>query len=376
MAQKKELSQARSFLKSRNYDKAEKTITDLLQKDTASRHDKRACQYWFEAVRGQYDQANERMYLKQKQDTAAFFTLCSRLFAVAQKLDSIDMRPDKKGRVAPEYREKHAELLHAYRTNLYGGGTYHIRKGNYKQAFTFFEAYIDCARQPLFSAYHYDSTDARMPEAGYWATYSAYKQNDAVLTLRHRRLALRDTAKQQFALQYVAEARRWMKDEELYIKTLEEGFAHYPASPYFFPRLYDAYTRHGWADKALALTDKALAANDKSELYLFAKSTTLLQLERYGESAKVSEQLIGINDKLPEACYNAGIAYLNIALKLDPLKDKKQTASLYQKARAHMEHYRQLAPNEKEKWGQPLYRIYYNLNMGKQFDEIDKLLKK
>ena len=48
----------------------------------------------------------------------------------------------------------------------------------------------------------------------------------------------------------------------------------------------------------------------------------------------------------------------------------------YQKALPYVEKYRQLVPDEKEKWGPVLYRIYLNLNMGKQFDEIDRLLKK
>ena len=33
-------------------------------------------------------------------------------------------------------------------------------------------------------------------------------------------------------------------------------------------------------------------------------------------------------------------------------------------------------PDEKDKWAPSLYRIYLNLNMGRQFDEIDRLLKK
>jgi hypothetical protein len=41
-----------------------------------------------------------------------------------------------------------------------------------------------------------------------------------------------------------------------------------------------------------------------------------------------------------------------------------------------MERYRQLAPNERDKWATALYRIYLNLNMGRQFDEIDRLLRK
>ena len=40
-----------------------------------------------------------------------------------------------------------------------------------------------------------------------------------------------------------------------------------------------------------------------------------------------------------------------------------------------MERYRELAPEELRKWGPALYRIYLNLNMGRQFDEIDRMLK-
>jgi len=61
---------------------------------------------------------------------------------------------------------------------------------------------------------------------------------------------------------------------------------------------------------------------------------------------------------------------------MDPKRHKKQIRKMYQKALPYMEKCRQLAPGEKDKWGLPLYRIYFNLNMGKQFDEIDKILKK
>lgn len=375
-AQKKELSQARSYIKSgKDFDKAEKLMTDLL-KDSANRTNERIYLLWYEAVRGQYDQANMRLYLKQKQDTAAFFSLNRRMFTILETLDSLDMRPNAKGRVELEHRQKHAELLDGHRRNLFNGGSYHVRKSDYKQAFNYFESYIDCARQPLFSTYRYDSTDTRMPEAAYWATYCGYKQHDAVLTLRYRKQALLDTAKAQYTLQYIAEARRWLNDEEYYVKTLEDGFHRFPLSSYFFPRLLDSYTQQGRLDKALALSDSALQVCDSCEIFLFAKSTTLLRMERYGESVKVTNRLIELNDSMPEPHFNAGTAYLNLTMRLDPRKDKKQLKQLYQKARTHMERYRQLMPDEKQKWGPALYRIYLNLNLGKQFDEIDRLLKK
>ena len=40
-----------------------------------------------------------------------------------------------------------------------------------------------------------------------------------------------------------------------------------------------------------------------------------------------------------------------------------------------MEKYRELEPTVKSKWLAPLYTIYLNLNMGKEFDEIDKIRK-
>jgi hypothetical protein len=376
-AQKKELSQARTYIKSgKDFDKAERLMTDLLKKDSASRDNKKVYLMWLEAVQKQYAQANERLYLKQKQDTAAFFDLTRRMFIIAETLDSLDMRPDKKGRVNLEYRQKHAELLSGYRVNLYNGGSFFVRKANYNQAFTYYEDYINSSKQPLFSAYHYEESDSRLPEASYWAVYSGYIMKDPVLTLRYRKLALRDSSKAAFTLMYIAEARRWMKDSELYLATLEEGFRRYPTFHYFFPRLMDEYSRIGQMEKALATADSALSVNDSNKLFLFAKSTVLLRMERWADCITYSERLIQLCDTLPEPYFNAGTAYLNLAEKLEEKKDKKLRRQAFQRSQAYMERYRQLAPEEKGKWAPALYRIYLNLNLGKQFDEIDRLLRK
>ena len=288
------------------------------------------------------------------------------MLSVAESLDSL----------APEHRKSHAAQQMTYRPNVFNGGSFLLRKGKWKESYGFYEAYIDCARQPLFQTYRLDSTDTRMPEAAYWATYCGYKMTDPVLTLRYHKLALQDSAKADFTLQFIAEARQWLHDDELYLKTLEEGFRRYPLFHYFFPRLMDVYTNMGQYDKALALADSALSVNDSSELFLFAKSTTLLRMERYAESIKYSEQLIRQNPQLAEPYFNAGSAYVNIASRLEDRRYRKQMRQAYQNALPFMENYRNLMPKEQDKWAPVLYRIYLNLNMGKQFDEIDKMLKK
>ena len=218
-AQKKELNQARSYIKTgkdKELEKAVELINNLL-KDEKNRQNKKIYLTWFDAVRAQYSLANERLYLKQKQDTAAFFEMNRRMFTIAETLDSLDARPDAKGRVDIEYREKHAETLHAYRANLFNGGTFHLRKGELEKAFSYFEFYIDCGNQPLFIEQNYNDTDKRMAEAAYWATYCGYRMNNPVLTLRHRKLALCDSSKTSFTYQYIAEARRWLNDVNLLV---------------------------------------------------------------------------------------------------------------------------------------------------------------
>lgn len=364
MAQKKELSQARSSIKSGKYADAEKTLTALL-KDSANRTNKRIWLAYYDAVLGQYEQGNEKLYLKQQYDTASFFAKALQMLTIAETLDSL----------TTDNRKSHSSQLNAIRPNIFNGGSFLLRKNKWADAYRYYEAYLDCARQPLFQAYHYDSLDTRMPEAAYWATYCGYKQQDPVLTLRYSKRALQDTAKADFTLQFIAEARRLLKDNELYMKTLEEGFRRYPQFHYFFPRLMDAYISMGQHEKALALADSALTVNPSSELFLFAKSTTLLRMERYAESIKYSERLIELNPNLAEPYFNAGTAYVNIAERQGGSRDKKQMRQAYQKACPFMEHYRKLMPKEKAKWAPVLYRIYLNLNMGKQFDEIDRLLK-
>lgn len=373
MAQRKELSQARSYVKSGNYDAAENLMTKLL-KDSANRTNEKIYLTWYDAVRGKYDQGNEKLYLKQKYDTTALFTNVRKMFQILESLDSLDMRPDKKGRVNPAYRARHAAYLDIVRPNLFNGGSFYVRKGKWKEAYDYFETYMDCTRQPLFSAFGYDSIDSRLPEAAYWATYCGYKMNDPVLTLRYRKLALADSARADFTLQFIAEARRWLNDDELYLATLQEGFRRYPLFAYFFPRLIDAYTGMGQYDRALAVADSALAVNDSSELFLFAKSSALLRLERYSECIEWSARLIAINDSLPEPYFNAGTAYLNMASGMNARKDKRLVKAAYQNARFYFERYRQMMPDQKQKWAPALYRIYLNLNLGKQFDEIDRLL--
>ena len=71
------------------------------------------------------------------------------------------------------------------------------------------------------------------------------------------------------------------------------------------------------------------------------------------------------------------MAYFDQAIELAKTQQsgskRARINKLYETALPYLEQYRKLAPKARDKWLAPLYTIYLNLNMGKEFDEIDRL---
>ena len=377
-AQKKEIQQAEAIVKSgKNLDRAEQQMRKLLT-DSVNRRNLKIWSTMTNAVRGQYLQGNENLYLHLKQDTAALFKLAHKMFRDYQAMDSIDALPDKKGRIRIKYRSSHAAFLQAYRPNLYNGGVFFLRRHSYQEAFTLLDAFLDCQRQPLFENQHFEQ-DPLNPTAAFWTVLCGYQLDNPSMALKYKDLALQDTVRLENCLQYLAEIYKKQCDKQLYEQTLVDGFERYPNSSYFFPRLIDHLNSTNQRDRAMTIVDEALAANDSSELFIFAKSNMLLNQGDYDACIALCDTLIARNDTLADAYYNAGVAYVNKAFLIEKgrvgAKQRKQMRQLYQKALPYMERYRALAPQEKDKWAAALYNIYLKLNMGREFEEIDRILR-
>lgn len=366
-AQRKEISQARAYIKSgANLDKAVELMKGLLANDSTNRHNPKIYSTWFDAVEKQYAAGNEKLYLKQQYDTAALFGYAKEMFDILASLDSIDTAP----------RKKNSEILNNYRPNLYYGGSFFVRKGQYDRGYDLFDCYIGTASHPMFARFNYSQKDGRLAEAAYWATYCGYMMKSPEKVMKYTYLAEGDSAKLKYTLRYRAESYLRLNDNENYLATLKRGFKAYPEFRYFFPQLMDYYGERKDYENALATANEALQTDSTNVLFLFAKSTVLLNMGRYDECIRVSERIININDTLPMPYYNLGTSLLNKALELekDIRKNKKQLTAVYRQALPYMEKFRALAPDEKKKWAPALYRIYLNLNMGKQFEEIDKII--
>ena len=379
-AQKKEIQTAKDQVKAgKNLDQAVASMKKLLN-DSVNRTNKKIWTVYFDAVRKQYEQGNEKLYLKQKYDTAQLFNYTRQLFEVALQFDSVEAVPDKKGRKNLEFRKGHKDYLAHIRSNLYNGGIWFLNKQKYQDAYKFFDCYIDCAEQPMFKSYNYMEKDKHLPTAAYYAVYSGYKMKNPKATLHHSYMALKDTVHYNYMLQYLAETYALEKDTARYVASLKEGFKRVPTFPFFFPRLVDHYVDNAQLDSAMVVVDEALTVVPDSDLYLAAKSNLLLDQGKLKECIEVSQKVIDVNPEMPEPYYNVGICYFNQAVEQDKNSQnsrqvKAQVEADYKKAQPYLVKYRELEPKEQGKWAFPLYTIYLNLNMGKEFDEIDKVMR-
>lgn len=379
-AQKKEIQTAKDQVKAgKNLDQAAASMKKLLA-DSANRTNRKIWTIYFDAVRKQYEQGNEKLYLKQKYDTAQLFNYTRQLFEVAFQYDSVETAPDKKGRRDFEFRKGHSDYLAHIRSNLYNGGIWFLNKKKYPDAYKFFDCYIECASQPMFKQRNYGEKDKHLPTAAYYAVYSGYKMKDPKATLHHSYEALKDTVHYNYMLQYLAETYMLEKDTARYVASLKEGFKRVPTFPYFFPRLVEYYVVRNQLDSAMTVVNEALTIVPDSDVYLTAKSNLLLEQGKLKECIEVSKKVIEVNQKLSDPYYNAGICYFNFAVEQDKnshnsRKVKEQVEENYKKALPYLVKYREMEPKEQGKWAFPLYTIYLNLNMGKEFDEIDKVMK-
>lgn len=379
-AQKKEIQTAKDQVKAgKNLDQAAASMKKLLA-DSANRTNRKIWTIYFDAVRKQYEQGNEKLYLKQKYDTAQLFNYTRQLFEVAFQYDSVETAPDRKGRRDFEFRKGHSEYLAHIRSNLYNGGIWFLNKKKYPDAYKFFDCYIECASQPMFKQRNYGEKDKHLPTAAYYAVYSGYKMKDPKATLHHSYEALKDTVHYNYMLQYLAETYMLEKDTARYVASLKEGFKRVPTFPYFFPRLVEYYVVRNQLDSAMTVVNEALTVVPDSDVYLAAKSNLLLEQGKLQECIEVSKKVIEVNQKLGDPYYNAGICYFNLAVEQDKnshnsRKVKEQVEENYKKALPYLVKYREMEPKEQGKWAFPLYTIYLNLNMGKEFDEIDKVMK-
>lgn len=379
-AQKKEIAEAKTYLKkNQNLDKAEALLRKVV---SMPEQDTKLDNYILLAdiVRKQYENDNEKLYLKKLSDTASIFPVLRRMFYAFEKLDSVEAIPDKKGVVRFRLRQKNAEYLNAYRPNLFNGGVFSMNKKKFQEAYDCMDAYVDCINQPLFSALNYAENDSRASQAAYWALMAARQLKFSEGVKKHQNLALeyKELAHRTIATLYDEYLEQG--DTVTAVEFLRKGFSEHSDSRFFFPRLVDYYSSRNEMDTVRNIVDRALSIEPGNMFYRLAMNTYQLTVGQYDECIALGDSLIHNNDKLAEAYLNVGSSYFNKALQREKKgRENRQKRSevnkLYELALPYLEKYRSLRSRAQHKWAPMLYSVYLNLNKGEEFEEIERLMQ-
>lgn len=326
-------------------------------------------------VRKQYEVGNEKMYLKQNVDTAWYVKTGRRMFLAIEAFDSIDAKVDAKGASDPSYRKKHSEFLMPYRINIMKGGIYFVSHKDWQEAWQCFDLYLDSRRWPLFQ--NTDNDKHRGRHVAYMALSAAYEMSDLEKARKYSSEALSDTAHKEKALMKLTNLASAKGDSSLYLSYLSEGFKAYPLSDFFFPRLIDFYTNKGEFENSERYVDEALKIAPKNQLFLLAKHSVLMSLEKYDDALRYAYLLLQNNDTLPVLNYDVGYIYYVRAQKSlkqmgQPYRKRMEDAkNYYKQLLPYMERYRRQMPEDRQRWYPILYDAYLNLNMGKEFNALE-----
>ncbi len=336
-----------------------------------------------------YDKENEKMYLQQPYSQEVFFGSLSKMFDYFIKCDELEQIPNEKGKVVVKYRPETSDLLARLRINLVSGGVTYFNENNNEKAFDLFSQYIDVASAPLLAEYNLMETDTLMYEIAYYATLAGLKMEDYNKALKYIDLAEKKTDIAQKAVEYKALSHLNLGDTISWLNTLKEGVEKYPSVEYFYSNLISYYNNSGNTDELMAFADEMLAKNPLP-IFRFVKGFVYQNMQDYDKAIEEYKIAIEQDPNYIGAYRNLGICYCQLAqnesdkmtslnIKSKAYKEQKEVVSKYYRLALPLyEHLRKIDdgtdPDVRNAWTNGLYTCYYMLNMGKEFEEIEKLI--
>ena len=327
----------------------------------------------------------ENAYLRKPYDTLKVYNSVLNMYNYYVKCDELAQIPNEKGKIKNKYRSANSKTILAERPNLINGGIQYFNLNKNEDALKYFAAYVDAATLPMMEKENLLEKDTILPQVAYYATLAADRVGDKDAVMKYAQYALKDKENGQFAMQLLTDAYKAKGDTAKWVEKLQEGIVKFPENQYFFANLVDYYSSSNQNDKAMQFADDMLAKDPNNKLYLYVKAYLYHNIKDYEKAIEFYKKTLDIDPAYAEACSNLGLVYL---LQAQEYADKApadindpnyataqaEIKKFYEAAKPYYEKARELKPDQKDLWLQGLYRVYYNLNMGPEFEEIEKMM--
>ena len=328
----------------------------------------------------------ENAYLRKPYDTLKVYNSALNMCKYYFKCDELAQIPNEKGKIKNKYRKSNSAAILAARPNLINGGIQFFNLDKNKEALDFFATYVDVAINPMFEKENLLQTDTVLPQIAYYASLAAAKMEDYPSVLKYAPYAKEDKEVGKYAMEFISTALKAQGDTVKWIASLKDGIQKYPEHSFFFGHLIDYYSNNNKFDEAMQFADDMLAKDPNNTFYLYVKGYLYHNMKDYEKAIEFYNKTIKVDPNYAEAYSNLGLIYClqaqdfseKATTDVNNPKYKEDQATLkvfYEKARPNYEKARELKPEQKDLWLNGLYRVYYNLQMGPEFDEIEKLMQ-
>jgi len=329
----------------------------------------------------------ESAYLRKPYDTLKVYNSVLNMCKYYFKCDELAQVPNDKGKIKNKYRKANVASILAERPNLINGGIQYFNLNKNKEALDFFGTYVDIAASPMFADQDLVKKDTVLPQIAYYASLAATKLEDYPSVLKYAPYAENDKEVGKYAMEFISTALKAQGDTVKWVTSLKEGLKKYPQHAFFFGHLIDYYTNHNKFDEAMQFADEMIAKDPKNAFFLYVKGYLYHNMKDYNKAIEFYNKTIEADPNYAEAYSNLGLVYClqaqdfseKAATNVNDPKYKADQAKIkafYEKAKPAYEKAKELKPDQKDLWLNGLYRVYYNLGMGKEFDEIEKLMQK
>ena len=385
-AQEKVVKQAKRIANATtpNFAEAENLINQALTNPET----KDQAETWFVAgliQKKRVEAETANAYLRKPYDTLQVYNSALKMCEYYFKCDELAQIPNEKGKIKNKYRKDNVAAMMAERGNLINGGIEYYNRDKNQEALAFFGTYVDMAAHPMFAEENLQQTDTLLAQIAYYASLAATKLEDYPSVLKYAPYAKDDKEVGMYAMEFVSTALKAQGDTAKWVASLKEGVQKYPEHQYFFGHLIDYYSNNNKYEEAMQFADEMLQKDPNDAFYLYVKAYLYHNMEKYDQAIEYYEKCIAADPNYAEAYSNLGLIYCLQAQEFsenavsninDPKykEDQAKLKSFYEKAKPYYEKARELKPDQKDLWGNGLYRVYYNLEMGPEFEEISKVM--
>ena len=381
-AQKKSVSEAKSAANQEkpDYVTAEKLIKEALENDETKNDAKTWNTAGFIFNKKFEDERNKKL-LKQKFDEKTMYSALYDAYNYWLKCIAIDNLPDAKGKIKPKFEKDIKEKIKENVNEFINAGAYFYDQKDYKLAYHYFDAYNQAgAKEELKSLKIGTDTTLRM--IPYYACLSALNMNDDQTAINALEFAKKTDYERYRIYYFLAEAYKKTSQKEKYMATLNEGYGIFSDSLYFIGNLINNYIINKDFDNASKFLKEAISRKPSDNLYIALGEVYQESKKSDTEIKTTFEEAIKLNPMNAQAYYYIGRIYFNKAVDLSntasEIKDNKKylaarekTKGLYKDAMPYFKKAAEISPESVE-YMIPLRSIYYNLNLSKDFDVIDK----